>query len=179
MGTTTALRASDLLTLPDPPRDARYELSEGELIIVPGAGFRHEFVKGNIHRLLTLWDPELRHGRVFGESTFPLSDDTARRPDVAFVANDRLSGVKVDDELIPFVPNLAIEVISKSEPAEDAERKVQQYLASGVGEVWQVYPESRIVHVRTAGNIREFRADQSVESAVLPGFSAAVSRFFA
>ena len=178
MGTTTALRASDLLTLSDPPEGAHYELSGGELIAVPGAGYRHEYVKGNVHRLLNNWDPDAGHGRVFGESMFTLSVDTARQPDVAFVTNDRVSGVSIDDNLIPFVPNLAVEVISRSEAAEDAERKVQQYLAAGVTEVWQVYPESRVVHIRTTGSIREIRENQTLESPVLPGFSAPVSTFF-
>ena len=178
MGTTTALRPADLLTLPEPPDGAHYELSEGELLTVGRAGYLHEFVKANIHRLLNNWDADAERGRVFGESLFPTSEDTARQPDVAFIANDRVAGARLDNNLIPFVPNLAVEVISKSESAEDAERKVQQYLAAGVDEVWQVYPESRLVHARTPGGIRELREHQTIETPVLPGFTAAVSKFF-
>jgi Uma2 family endonuclease len=178
MGTTTALRADDLMTLPHPPEGAHYELSQGELITVAGAGYRHEFVKSDIHRLLIIWDPQRRYGRVFGETTFRLKDDTARQPDVAFVSNDRLAGVPVEDRLISFVPNIAIEVISKSESAEDAEIKVQEYLTAGVDEVWQVYPEARVVHIRSASGVRELRPDQTLESPVLPGFSVRVGDFF-
>ena len=56
MCATSVLRAEDLLTLPDPPEGAHYELSRGELIAVPADGYRHEYVKARIHELLVLWN---------------------------------------------------------------------------------------------------------------------------
>ena len=178
MGTTTALHADDLLTLPDPPEGAHYELSQGELITVPGAGYRHEYVKGNVYESLVLANAKVRAGRVFCESMFRLRDDTARQPDVAFASNDRIKDVPVEDGLIPFVPDLAVEVISKSESAEDAEIKVQEYLTAGVLEVWQVYPEARIVHIRTASGVLQLRPAETLETPVLPGFRVRAGEFF-
>lgn len=179
MTTTTALRAEDLLALPYPPDGAGYELSEGELITVSSAKYRHEDVKATINQFLVIWAVQSRQGKIYGETLFRLGEHTARQPDVAYVSHARRAGFPVENTLVPFVPDLAVEVISESEHAADAESKVHQYLNGGVAEVWQVYPEERVVHIRTAQGIRELRAGDVVESPVLPGFSVAVADFFA
>jgi hypothetical protein len=58
---------------------------------------------------------------------------------VAFVSHGKLALLPDEDIAIPFAPDLAIEIISNSEIAARAEKKVREYLASGVQEVWQVY----------------------------------------
>lgn len=178
MATKTALRVDDLLTLPALPEGQWYELSKGELIIVGSAGYLHELVKSRILELLVAWNLEARLGRILGDSMFKLFDDTARIPDVAFVSHERMAAVPVNDAIISFVPELAVEVISKSEGARDAENKVHEYLSSGVEEVWQFFPENRIVHVRTANGIRQLAASDPLTSPLLPGFSVPVSMFF-
>jgi Uma2 family endonuclease len=44
-------------------------------------------------------------------------------------------------------PELAVEIVSPSQSAEDLEVKVQQYLRSGGKQVWVVYPITRRVHI--------------------------------
>jgi len=48
-----------------------------------------------------------------------------------------------------FRPDVAIEIISDSEAAADSEEKIQQYLAAGAAEVWQIYPRLGLVRSRT------------------------------
>jgi Uma2 family endonuclease len=179
MGTISALTADDLLALPDPAEGGHYELSEGELIEVPGANWEHEDIKAAISESLTLWNARVQLGRVYGDAMFQLEEQTARRPDVAFVSNERRSVVQDKKKIIPFIPELAVEVISPSEYASDSERKVHEYLAAGVLEVWQIYPESKTMLIRTQAGVRELSGAQIVESATLPGFSARLSDFFA
>jgi Uma2 family endonuclease len=176
MGTMSALSEEQFLALPHPPDGGHYELGEGELIAVSGARFFHELVKSKIHELLVLWNAQSGAGRVFGTSMFKLAEGTLRQPDVAFVDTGRFANAP--DELMAFPPNLAVEVISGSEPAEQSERKVHQYLRAGVAEVWQIYPASRVVHVRTPGVVRELHPEQLLETPVLPGFSARTGEFF-
>lgn len=45
-------------------------------------------------------------------------------------------------------------------------------------EVWQVYPDERIVLVRRRGVTVDFTADQMLTSAVLLGFESLVESFF-
>jgi Uma2 family endonuclease len=177
MATETDLTPDDLITLPA-AEGVEYELSEGELIKVGRAGFEHEMVKSIILEILVAYVREHRVGRIFAESMFPLADDTARIPDVSFVNADKIKSVRITKGTIPFAPDLAVEIISESEPAGDAELKVRQYLAAGVTEVWQVYAELALVRVRTRESLRDLEGEQIIESAVLPGFRCPVKQFF-
>jgi Uma2 family endonuclease len=140
--TLTAATPADLLHLPQPANGRHYELSAGELIVVGNAGARHERVKQRILTALIVWASQHQPGSIFAESQFTLNDHTARIPDVAFAGPGKLALLPDADVPIPFAPDLAVEVISESESAADAETKVQEYLNSGVAEVWQVYPRT-------------------------------------
>jgi Uma2 family endonuclease len=178
MGTKTALTPADLLAMPDDD-GVDYELSEGELITVGKAGARHERTKSRILRQFFVYqDRHPEAGEVYAESLFQLGPGTARMPDAAFVSAAKAPLVPDANVVIPVVPDLAVEVISESETAAGAERKVREYLASGVREVWQVYPEERRVRIRLSDRLYDLSGDQVLETPVMPGFSARVSSFF-
>ena len=176
--TQIALSPLDLMNMPDPPVGEMYELSDGELVTVGKAFFRHEMVKSRITALLNLWAVKEGGFQIFSESLFPLGPHTARMPDVAVVSRSKLEPFPEEDILIPFVPDLAVEVISISESALDAEKKVRQYLQAGVEEVWQVYPEERMVCVRRPSSTVDVLANQLLTSVVLPGFEGQVGSLF-
>jgi Uma2 family endonuclease len=136
MGTKTALSPDDLLALPRPENGKHYELSEGELIVVGNAGWRREIIKSTILMVRIVYLEKHRIGRAFSESQFTMVGGGARIPDVAFVSQRKLALLPDEDIAIPFAPALAIEIISNSEIAAKAEKKVQEYLVSGVQEVW-------------------------------------------
>jgi Uma2 family endonuclease len=77
------------------------------------------------------------------------------------------------DQHIEGAPDLAVEVVSPSDSAEDLRTKVRQYLAAGGHTVWIVYARSRIVEVFQAGGvIQELSGDQVLQAPeLLPGFS--------
>jgi Uma2 family endonuclease len=50
-----------------------------------------------------------------------------------------------------LAPDLAIEILSPSERAVDIRTKLNDYLRTGVRQVWQVYAETREVVVHLAG----------------------------
>ena len=176
--TRAALTPAELLTLPRPVNGRHYELSNGEPIIVGNAGAKHERVKRQILKALFRYEERYSSGAVFSESQFTLNEGTARIPDVAFVGNVKLKSLPDADVPIPFAPDLAIEVISASEPAADAETKVVEYLAAGVEEVWQVYPNERRVRVRRADGIWDLESTETLRTPVLPGFEVGVGSLF-
>ena len=59
-----------------------------------------------------------------------------------------------EDSFAPFPPDLAVEVISKSETEAYSENKVRDHFGGGVAEVWQVFLDSRVVRVITGGSSR-------------------------
>jgi Uma2 family endonuclease len=54
------------------------------------------------------------------------------------------------------VPNLAVEINSPSNEADQLARKRRQYFRYGVEEVWIIYPEERVVEVYDAHGMREY-----------------------
>jgi len=178
MGAKTRLTPADLLSLPGDD-SVKYELSEGELIATGKAGLWHELVKSNILRRLFVYED--RHpetGRVFSELLFQLGPGTARMPDAAFAGAAKMAMLSHAHVMIPLVPDLAVEVISESETAAGAGKKVPEYLAAGVREVWQFYSEEQRVRVHRSGRLYDVTGDQLLETPLLPGFSLRASSFF-
>ena len=113
---------------------------------------------------------------------FGQQDQPHRRPDVAYVSHGRWpKGVRIPSARSwAVVPDLAIEVVSPTDPAIDIEAKVVEYFEAGVRLVWVVYPATErvyrhesleVVHVVT-------RQGELDGGAVLPGFRLAVASLF-
>ncbi|MCX6594652.1 MAG: Uma2 family endonuclease [Acidobacteria bacterium] len=178
MAVLTRYRVSDLATLERAPGVAHFELSEGELIPVGNAGARHELIKSNVAEILTTWNAPIRLGKVLTESSFALGEEVSRQPDVAFLLRAKYLQLPDDDVPIPFAPDLAVEVISVSESALDAERKVAEYFEGGTAEVWQIYPRERFIRIRRPGLVQDVEGAQLLETPLLPGFSVPAELFF-
>jgi Uma2 family endonuclease len=178
MAVLTRYRVSDLATLERAPGVAHFELSEGELIPVGNAGARHELIKSKAAKLLTAYALTSELVEVLTESSFTLAEETSRQPDVAVISRARYLQLPDEDVPIPFAPDLAVEVISISESAIDAEHKVAEYFAGGTSEVWQIYPRERFIRIRRQGLVQDVEGAQLLETPLLPGFSVAVEEFF-
>lgn len=171
MGTITRLSFEEFLQLPDEP-GKRYELDIGKLIIKQSLPLRHNRIRSRIARHLEDFVQKHQLGLVTIENDFRLSADTVRNPDVAFVTNERLSRMDVDRSPVDGVPDLAIEVISPKNSAQDMLKKVHQYLDAGCRAVWVFYPNLKVVAVYDAGRIHEVVAPAALqEEKLFPGHS--------
>jgi Uma2 family endonuclease len=106
-----------------------------------------------------------------------------RRPDVAFVSSARWAfdrPVPGGDNAWKVIPNLAVEVVSPSNTANEIQVKLHEYFESGVELVWVVYPEHREIyvyespvslHVLTPANVLD-------GGKVLPGFQLPLGELF-
>lgn len=103
-----------------------------------------------------------------------------RMPDVAFLSKDRLSELKQRPAVVPFAPDLAVEVISPGNTSREMDRKLQEYFDAGVKLVWYVYPETQTVLVYRGVNlVRELTIDDALDGEdVLPGFSLSIREWF-
>ena len=157
----------------------RIELDRGELVVMSPPKPRHNQVAKRIFIELLRAVEDSGSGEVFSEMAFRLGADTVRVPDVS-VVTAAVARTIHPDEYVHGAPLLAVEVVSRSETAEDLEQKVEQYLAAGAKYVWVVYPKSAKVHVHVAGDgSRIVTADDKL---TIPDFtppvSLPVSRFF-
>ena len=105
-----------------------------------------------------------------------------RGPDVAYIAWASIPGGTIPLSPIPhLVPDLAIEVLSKSNTPREMDRKIGEYFEAGVKLVWTVDPRLRTVKVYTSadGFVELKRAETLVGGKVLPGFSLPLKKLFA
>ncbi len=121
-------------------------------------------------------------GELFGNDTgFILSrnPDTVRGPDLAFVRRERLANLPREG-FFPGPPDVAIEVVSPNDLAQEVERKVYEYLAAGAAMVWVLFPETRHVMVyRPGGEARVLGDQETLDGGdVLPGFACTVGELF-
>lgn len=73
--------------------------------------------------------------------------DTIRFPDVMMISESRDAGNDPERAWLTVAPELAIEIVSPSNEAEQLDRKVREYLAAGVDAVWIVDLDSASVTV--------------------------------
>ena len=101
-------------------------------------------------------------------------------PDVAFISHDRIAALKGRPAVIPFAPDLAVEVISSGNTRKEMERKLHEYFDAGVKLVWYVYPETERVFVyRGLEQVRELTIDDTLDGEdVLPGFQLSIRDWF-
>jgi len=156
MGTTTKLSFEEFRMLQEnAAEELRYELDEGDLILTPSPTPRHNIVRYRLRRALTDFVQANDLGLVLDETDFRLLANAVRKPDVAFVAKDRMKDFDLDSTPIEGAPTLAVEVISQSNLAQDTAKKVRQYLAAGSQAVWLIYPALRLVEIHDKAGVRD------------------------
>jgi Uma2 family endonuclease len=124
-------------------------------------------------------------GRPCSEMLFrlPLPVPRNRRPDVAFVSYERWPMnrlIPLVDNAWDVVPDLAVEVISPNDLADEIMQKVVEYFQAGVRLVWIIYPQQRLVYVHES--LTQVRclthADELEGGGVLPGFRLLLANLF-
>jgi Uma2 family endonuclease len=119
-------------------------------------------------------------GGVYGPDTTFQIGENQRIPDVAFVSAARLPAAGEPEGIWPMAPDLAVEIISPNDLYEKVISKVEEYLASGVQQVWLISPEHKTVTIYHAPThttiLRE--ADDLVSEELLPGFRCRIADLF-
>ncbi len=177
---TKLVTAEEFWLLPD--NGGRRSLVRGELEETMPPGLRHAFTAAIFCQRLARWAEEGKAGMVGVEGGFILArdPDIVRAPDVFFVRRDRVEGGDITEKFGAFAPDLAIEVVSPSETAQEVREKVSDFLTAGTALVWVAYPKSREVVAHTPdGLARTHRSDDILTTPdVLPGFSCPVAALF-
>ena len=176
------ITAEEFAMMPDCD-DARLELVNGEVIELPPSPMpSHGMSQFNAGMALGVFAFPRRLGVVFTEAGFLISrnPDTVRIPDVAFVSADKLPGERPPDGYFPFAPDIAVEVMTRSDSPSAARARARMWLDAGSSLVWLMFTASRTVEVyRPNGEVETLGEDDILDAApVLDGFSAKVSEFF-
>lgn len=176
----TTYTPEDLLHMPD---GKSYELVNGQLV-GKDMGYRSSRIGGRLYRLLDVHCEAHELGWVApADASFQCFSDEptrVRRPDVSYIAAQRLTADEEPEGHCKLAPDLAVEVVSPNDLFEDVSRKVNEYLAAGVRLVWVVDPKAERVFV--------YRHDESATiltnkdsldgEDVVPGFKCAIADLF-
>ena len=158
-----------------------FELVEG-VLVEKAMGFRESIVAIEIAKLLAMFVDQYDLGAVTGaDGMVQLFANLVRMPDVAFVTWERARAANAGREPAPqMAPDLAVEVLSRSNTKREMQRKLQEYLDADVRLVWFVDLDTRSVTVYTSdGKSTVIAADGELTGGdVLPGFSVRVASLF-
>lgn len=161
----------------------RYELIQGKIITMSPASYKHGVFAMRLGGRMLLHAEDNDLGFVFAAETgFQLTTkpDTVRAPDVAFVGKERIPSSS-GFSYFPGAPDLAVEVVSPGDRADEVQDKVQTWLHHGTKLVWVVEPKTQTVTIfRLDGSAAVVKVDGVLDGEdVLPGFRYALAKLFA
>jgi Uma2 family endonuclease len=157
--------------------DRLCELVEG-VLVEKAMGYHESALAAFVGGLLNAFVIPRNLGLVSGaDGTMEIMPDLVRIPDVAFTNWDRFPGRRRPTVPVPnLAPNLAIEVLSRSNTPGEMAVKRQDYFNASIEVVWEIDPPARIVAVYTSAT--QFTtlgaADTLDGGPVLPGFTLPV-----
>lgn len=169
---------------PDLDSGSFFEIIDGQIVERPPMGAFEVWVASVLFELLLPHVRGQRLGRVVSEMLFDLRPavDRSRRPDVAFVSYGRWPR----NHRVPLanawsvVPDLAVEVVSPTDPATDLIDRLAEYFRAGVRACWVVYPRHELIYVyESLRSVKGYgRGDAIDGGSVLPGFRLDVAGLF-
>jgi Uma2 family endonuclease len=170
----------DYRTAPD---DKRYELLEGELIMVPAPSFAHQQISSNLEFILQKFVRQHDLGIVlFAPFDVVLSEERVFQPDILFVSKERLSIINPQN-IRGAAPDLVVEILSPSTAERDRFYKRAIYARYSVKEYWIADPETKTVEVTKLGEkdletVGIYGESESLKSPLLKGLLIDLSEVF-
>ena len=167
------------------PEGERYELLNGELILVASPSMAHQGNQARLGSRMFIFSEDNDLGRVFFSSTdVVLSDESGTdvvQPDIVFISKERER--IITDANVQGAPDMVVEILSPSTSKWDWKYKRELYAKYGVREYWIIDPANRIVSVmllkdgvlEIAGAYVE---GDTLSSAALEGFRVGVEEIF-
>ncbi len=165
------------------PPDKRYELIDGDLVMVPAPNLKHQTVQVRLGERLARFVRENSLGTLFfAPCDVVLSDTDVVQPDLLFVSTDR-AYLLSSGENVRGAPDLVIEILSPATAERDRGYKRALYAKHGVAEYWMVDPSAETVrihrlHDRALVVTQTFRREQTLRSPLLPGFTLDLESVF-
>lgn len=163
-----------------------YELIRGRIVMTPPAGWPHGSVEMRIGGRMLQVVERGDLGVVQGSSAgYDLPSGDTLEPDVSFISRARFAAGPAPERgrFVGIVPNLAVEILSRSTARRDRTEKKEIYEQCGVDEYWIVDPDRRAVTVFRLEDGRYAAGERvragRIPSRVLPALEIAIDEIFA
>ena len=159
-----------------------YEVVNDQPVERPEMGAYPEELASILHEYLGPFVRRQNLGRSIIETKFQTTPHNQRRPDLAYISFAQWPKGRRAPSTPAWglVPDLAVEVISKTDIAWEVLAKVKEYFDAGVKAVWLVYPNLETIHVYTSFARIEVltRTDTLDGGEVVPGFRLPLADLF-
>lgn len=179
--TETLLTLDEYFDLPDEPGKV-HELVGGRLIEMAKPTFEHnEVMAEGIVLLRLLCRERFPKLRVSADTEFVLNSGAVQAPDIVLLDQGKLAAAARYRGALKCAPDLAVEIVSRNESAEDLDEKVHSYLESGTKTVWVLWPRRRHAFAyHSDGSVQHVVAGEFLEApGVLPGAKISLDEIFA
>ena len=176
---TTKFTYEDYLKTSD---DERYELLDGELIIMPAPSIAHQHVAMKLGTRLDTFVEEGNLGVLYSAPTdVVLSDTDVVQPDLLFISSERAHIITPAN--IQGAPDLIVEIRSDSTAERDETLKRNLYAEHDVKEYWLVDPDAMTITVLLLGadgyaEVAAHNLGQTLTSPTLEGFAVNLDEIF-
>jgi Uma2 family endonuclease len=167
-----------------PDEDVLYEVVDDQVVELAPMGAYEVRLATLLTARIETFAQQHQLGRAMQEMLFDLTIATGRRrrPDVAFVSFDRwpLTRRIPRTEAWEVVPNLAVEVVSRTDSVDSIVDKIAEYFHAGVERVWVVFPSQEQVYVYDSpSSVRILvRTDELSGDPILPHFRLPLVELF-
>jgi Uma2 family endonuclease len=135
----TKLTAGQFQMLGEDPPGVRLELVNGEIAVSPSPSYEHSYTDRMLSHLLVSHIVEHDLGALVGDVDTLFDEFNVRRPDMLFIAKNRLK--LLTGHGVSIVPDLCIEILSPSSATLDQTEKFALYAKHGVPHYWIVDPK--------------------------------------
>ena len=164
------------------PDDTRFELLNGDLVIVPAPNVKHQRVLLRLARKLGQFILDHESGELLPvPCDVVLSDTDVVQPDLLFVSREREQTINIEN--VRGAPDLVIEILSPSTADKDLGYKHELYSRHGVDEYWVLDPvaETIAVHRQRDGVLKltdTFGRRDTVRTPLLEGLDLRLDDVF-
>ena len=167
------------------PGDDRYELINGEFILVSAPNESHQAFEIGLGARMFIFAQERGLGRVYTAPFEVILTDPEGiniiQPDIIFVSREREHIITSAN--IQGAPDLLVEILSPSTGRRDRTTKRDLYARHGVKEYWIADPDAQTVSVMLLENgeyetVGEYGAGDTLTSPTLEGFSVSLEKIF-
>ena len=132
-------------------RELRIErTAQGELVIMPSAGWSTSEQNAEISMQLRLWAKRDGAGTTTDSSGgFVLPNKAVRSPDAAWIQHTRMATLTEEQKrkFLPVCPDFVIELRSPTDSLSLLQEKMQEYIDNGVRLGWLIDPSQRRVDI--------------------------------
>ena len=157
------------------------ELVDGALV-EKGMGYFESRLASILFAMIESWLAQNDIGYAMADGAMTrLQHGLVRVPDACFIRWDRVGSQEVpQDPICGIAPNLAIEIVSRTNTRAEIDRKRNEYFEAGVELVWIAYPTTITVEVWTTPRDCHITGiDDTLDGGtVLPGFTVSIREWF-